>query len=65
MEPKDTTLTIEQIAVLCGRGFGRGFQIESIRELGGGKLNSAYLIISAGQQKVVLRVAFGVRLATG
>lgn len=57
MEPKDATLTTEQIAALCRRGFGRGLQIESIRELGGGTLNNAYLITSAAQQKVVLRVA--------
>ena len=57
MQTSETALNHEQIALLCQRGFGSSFQIESIRELGGGTLNTVYLITSDDQQKVVLRVA--------
>ncbi|HEX2992189.1 MAG TPA: aminoglycoside phosphotransferase family protein [Anaerolineales bacterium] len=57
METSETALTHGQVALLCQRGFGSGFQIESIQELGGGTLNTAYLITSADHQKIVLRVA--------
>ncbi|HEX5839520.1 MAG TPA: aminoglycoside phosphotransferase family protein [Anaerolineales bacterium] len=57
METSETALTHGQIALLCQRGFGSGFQIESIQALGGGTLNTVYLITSADHQKIVLRVA--------
>ena len=57
MQTPETALAQGQIALLCQRGFGSGFQIESIQELGGGTLNTAYLITSADHQKIVLRVA--------
>ena len=51
------TLTTDQIASLCRRGFGASVPVESVRELGGGTFNTAYLITLAGPHKVVLRVA--------
>lgn len=42
---------------MCQRGFGDRIQIESIDELGGGTLNTTYLITFADASKVILRVA--------
>jgi aminoglycoside phosphotransferase (APT) family kinase protein len=50
-------LTPDQITTLCRRGFGPGFQIESLQELGGGTFNTTYLIRFTGQFKVILRVS--------
>ena len=57
MQPDPAQLTIDQVTALCQRGFGPGFRIESIQELGGGTLNTSHLITSADHQKIVLRVA--------
>ena len=50
-------LTTEQITALCRRGFGSNFQIDAIKELGGGTFNTTYLITFADQLSVILRVA--------
>jgi aminoglycoside phosphotransferase (APT) family kinase protein len=42
---------------MCQRGFGNGVQIDTIRGLGGGTFNTAYLITLADTSKVILRVA--------
>lgn len=51
------SLTVDQIAALCRRGFGSSFKIESIHPLGGGTFNTTYLITPVNQAKVVLRVS--------
>src|SRR5215213_9866527 len=51
------TLTTDQITAMCRRGFGPGFQIESIQELGGGTFNTTYRITFTGQLRVILRVS--------
>ena len=50
-------LTHEQIRAICRRGLGSAIAIESLRELGGGTLNEAYLVELAGGTRVILRAA--------
>jgi aminoglycoside phosphotransferase (APT) family kinase protein len=46
-----------QILAMCQRGFGNEIQLQSTQELGGGTLNTTYLITFGDNRKVVLRVA--------
>ena len=50
-------LTLDQIALLCQRGFGSETNLELVQELGGGTFNETYLLELAGGNKVILRVA--------
>jgi aminoglycoside phosphotransferase (APT) family kinase protein len=51
------TLTTDQIATMCRRGFGPDHRLDSAHELGGGTFNTTYLITFADQSKVILRVS--------
>jgi aminoglycoside phosphotransferase (APT) family kinase protein len=51
------TLTRDQIAAMCRRGFGSAAHIESVQELTGGTFNETYLLELVGEGNVILRVA--------
>jgi aminoglycoside phosphotransferase (APT) family kinase protein len=57
MDPNGKSLTTDQIEMMCRRGFGNSFQIESIQELLQGTFNTTYLITFADQRKSILRVS--------
>jgi aminoglycoside phosphotransferase (APT) family kinase protein len=46
----------EHITMMCQRAFGKGRQVESAKELGGGLYNNTYLVRISGMQPVILRV---------
>jgi aminoglycoside phosphotransferase (APT) family kinase protein len=51
------TLTRDQIAAMCRRGFGSAAQINVAQKLTGGTFNEIYLIELSGEGAVILRVA--------
>ena len=51
------SLTPADIVAVCARAFGPGRQVTSARELPGGEYNTTYLVHSAGEEPVILRVA--------
>jgi hypothetical protein len=50
-------LTLEQITLLCQRGFGSEDNLDLVQELGGGTFNETYLLELAGENRVILRIA--------